>query len=98
MDITSEHLHRAADIVGKTEDPAELGFAENALEQFVEESTWDDVDSKGPSRDLDPLSLAMGVSIGVLAGRQQVEHCDHCTKLPSCWCPECLAYDESSPL
>lgn len=46
------------------------GFAKDALDEFVNSSTWGE--HGGPKLELDPLSLAMGVSIGVVAGRQQV--------------------------
>ena len=74
MKIEARHLHMAADIVGETEDHSTLGFAENALEEFVEASNWHDERPDGPLRSLDPLSLAMGVSIGVVTGKQLVEH------------------------
>ena len=77
IEITAEHLHRAANLAGTTQDPSELGFAPNALEEFVENSNWHATVLDGPSLDLDPLALAIGVSIGVIAGQQRVEHEAH---------------------
>ena len=77
MEIEAEHLHRAADIVVELDDPKAVGFAEGALEEFVENSTWRDDTADGAPRELEPLALALGISIGVLAGKQLAEHERH---------------------
>jgi len=74
MKIEAHHLHAAADMVGNATGSAELGFAKGALEEFIESTTWHDERPDGPLRSLDALSLTLGVSIGVLAGKQLVVH------------------------
>lgn len=68
--ITAEDLHAAADHVSHAQDHVELGFREGALEQFVEASNWWEPPALGlVALSIDPLSLALGVSIGVVAAR-----------------------------
>lgn len=73
MKLTAEDLHRAADIVGAMGDDqtqiGEYGLPWEQLEAFVDGSDWHDVDEAGPRRTMDPLALAIGISIGVIAGR-----------------------------
>lgn len=73
--IDAEDLHSAADICasfGDDEDRiAEYGLPFEALRQFIEDSAWRDVDEHGAPRDLDPLALAIGISVGVIAAQRQ---------------------------
>ncbi len=75
MRIEVEQLHRAADIVGKTEDADEiLAGLGDALDGFIEESNWHEENPDGPGIELAPLSLAMGVSIGIVVAQHLREH------------------------
>ncbi len=74
MKIEAHHLHAIADQVAETHDLSELLFAEGALEDFAQNAKWRDDGPNGQKRTLDPLALGLGVCIGVLAGKQLVEH------------------------
>lgn len=71
MKLTAEDLHAAADVVGGFGDNeavlGEHGLPWAALQEFIDESDWRDVGPTGPWRDMDPLALAVGISIGVVA-------------------------------
>lgn len=73
--INVKHLHTAADLVGEMGDDETLienyGMSAAVLQAFIAESDWRDVDMSGPLRDLDPLALAIGISIGVVAAERQ---------------------------
>lgn len=67
--ISSEDLHFAADVCGRFGDDesriGEYGLAVDQLARFVEEADW-----RTPGDDhvpVSPTSLALGVSIGVIA-------------------------------
>jgi len=71
--ITAEDLHDAADLCGSFGDDetriAEYGLTFKALQEFIDDSDWRDIGAQGPMRDLDPLALAIGISIGVIAAQ-----------------------------
>lgn len=72
--LTDEDLHDAADLVASFGDDetrlADYGLTMDQLQRFVDGSDWRDIDASGPHRDIDPLALAMGISIGVVAARR----------------------------
>jgi len=72
MALSAEDLHAAADIVGSFGDDEsrigqEYGLPVEVLKEFIDGSAWRDRDPYGPLREMDPLALAIGVSIGVIA-------------------------------
>lgn len=75
--ITAEDLHDAADLVGRFGDDesriGEYGLPFEELAAFVESSDWYEHDADGPPHDLDPLALAIGISIGVIAAQAKSE-------------------------
>lgn len=72
-DITAEDLHAAADVAGSFGDDetliASYGMPWEALVEFVDDTSWRDIGPGGPEREMDPLALAIGISIGVIAAR-----------------------------
>ena len=71
--LTPERLHAAADLLGTFGDDdsriGEYGLPIEALQAFVDESDWQDAGPEGSGRQMDPLALAIGISIGVIACR-----------------------------
>lgn len=73
--LTAESLHTAADILGGWgDDDSRLGVYGLPIEEltrFIHDSTWSDEET-GAAREIEPLSLAIGVSIGVVAARTAI--------------------------
>lgn len=85
--ITPDDLHAAADLVASWGDDesriAEYGVSMDTLEEFVLGSDWGDIDASGPHRDIDPLALVMGISIGVIAAKTLTAQPDISSASPS---------------
>lgn len=66
--VLAEQLHEAADIVGAADSSGlrQFGVAEQSVVQFVEGTAWEGEDTGDPMN-VDPLSLAMGITIGIVA-------------------------------
>ena len=72
MKITSELLHVAADVVGETISPEDLGLTDDALRSFITESTFTPEGGPRGSQEFHPQSLAYGIAVGVAAERQRL--------------------------
>lgn len=71
--ISVEDLHRAADLYAedRPRPPVEdFGLSFEDLKRFIREADWHEFGIGGPPRRLDPLALAIGISVGVIAANR----------------------------
>jgi hypothetical protein len=68
--ISADDFHRVADAIPHDEEAAmqQFGCEPNAIEQFVREAVFRDPETEAVIP-LEPLSLVMGISVGLLAAR-----------------------------
>lgn len=73
--IDSERLHRAAEVVAKQDEPEDGGFAPDALDRFLDESTFLRELTGGTNEvGIHRGSMAYGIAVGVEAARLEAEN------------------------